>query len=152
MDMNYYGWDKKLISIARQYDRDTVNFGLHYEKNKNEKLITDKNELLKIVLIRLSKDPLYYEKISNNEDQIDEDVSSDIKREYDELMKMSISKIKDIFSRSHRVSDTQGVSKSSLVTDILRAKYGDKKVNDAFGLKENSNGSWLTELYEMLKD
>lgn len=59
-----------------------------------------------------------------------------VKTEYKALMKHPIEHIKGLYKAGHKVSDTSGVSKSNLVTDYLRSKHGDAKVDQAFGLKE----------------
>lgn len=60
-----------------------------------------------------------------------------LKREK-ELRAMSHERVRDIYSRHHRVSDTRGVAKKHLITDILRAEHGHKAVRKAYGLSESS--------------
>jgi hypothetical protein len=61
-----------------------------------------------------------------------------VKAAYDSYKKMDIKKLRDIYSRSHRVSDTRGVPKSALIGDILRAEFGNKAVDAAFSLGESA--------------
>lgn len=59
-----------------------------------------------------------------------------IKQEYTELMlRRSLAEIKSLYKHHHRVSDTRGMTKADLVTDIVRARYGNKAVDRAFGIK-----------------
>lgn len=74
-----------------------------------------------------------------------------IDAEYKQLMKLDIKQLRDMYSRSHRVSDTRGVPKSALVADILRAKYGHKKVDAAFGLKEAIDPAVQSHVQALLK-
>lgn len=72
--------------------------------------------------------------------------AADIKKEYESLKKKSTPELKDIYKRSHRVSDTKGLSKNNLIFDILRAEHGDKRVDAALGeeyLNESSHDSWI---------
>ena len=55
-----------------------------------------------------------------------------IKAEYKELKKSKTSIIKSIVSRAYKVYDTKGTDKEGMISDILVAKYGSKKVKAAF--------------------
>ena len=55
-----------------------------------------------------------------------------IKAEYKELKKSKTAVIKSIVSRAYRVYDTKGTDKEGMISDILVAKYGSKKVKAAF--------------------
>lgn len=75
----------------------------------------------------------------------DELVKEDIKQDYESLKKKSTTELKNIYKRSHRVSDTKGLSKDNLIFDILRAEYGDKKVDTFLNedhINEN-NDPWI---------
>ena len=69
-----------------------------------------------------------------------------IKTEYKAFNKLSIKQLRDIVGRSHRTADLKGYDKSLAVSTILRDKFGDKAVKQAFGLKEEE-----VELDERLK-
>jgi iron-sulfur cluster repair protein YtfE (RIC family) len=45
---------------------------------------------------------------------------------YKEYSKMDIEELKKIYTRSHRVSDLKGVSKSNIVSDIVHDEIGDE--------------------------
>jgi hypothetical protein len=53
---------------------------------------------------------------------------SEWKHQFDELYKeysrMDIEELKKIYSRSHRISDLRGVSKSNIITDIVIGEIG----------------------------
>ena len=65
---------------------------------------------------------------ARNEDQ-------EIKREYRNLKSCSIYYLRERWSRVHRVGNPYGTDKIGLITDIIRAEYGDKKVDRAFNIK-----------------
>ena len=55
-----------------------------------------------------------------------------IRKEYKELKKASISYLRTEWSRSFRVGDPKGTDKTGLISDILRARHGNKHVDAAF--------------------
>jgi hypothetical protein len=55
-----------------------------------------------------------------------------IRREYEEYRRMTKAALRAEYSRRHRVSDSSGLSKGELITDILVAQYGQKRVSAAF--------------------
>jgi len=57
-----------------------------------------------------------------------------IKKEYSELSKLSRTALESEYQRFHQVSSVEGESKGSLIAGILRAKHGDKRVDEAFSL------------------
>ena len=56
----------------------------------------------------------------------------EIKMEYRILKSCSIYFLRERWSRIHRVGDPKGTDKIGLITDIIRATYGNKKVDRAF--------------------
>lgn len=60
-----------------------------------------------------------------------------IVKEYDALKKHDIDTLRSMAKKHGRVVDVSGLkTKDHAITHILRAKHGDKKVDQAFGLKE----------------
>tara|TARA_B110000211_G_scaffold232519_1_gene296460 strand:+ start:3217 stop:3771 length:555 start_codon:yes stop_codon:yes gene_type:complete len=68
-----------------------------------------------------------------------------IKAEYKELKKSKTSIIKSIVSRAYKVYDTKGTDKEGMISDILVAKYGSKKVKAAFNESIETNEIALVE-------
>jgi len=52
-----------------------------------------------------------------------------VQKAYEAYRGMDTDALKKIYERSHRVSDLRGLSKGSLITDILRGEFGDRKVD-----------------------
>ena len=70
-----------------------------------------------------------------NQEQTNEGSRRDpesIRKEYKELKKASISYLRTEWSRSFRVGDPKGTDKTGLISDILRARHGNKHVDAAF--------------------
>ena len=66
-----------------------------------------------------------------NQEQTNEGSRRDpesIRKEYKELKKASISYLRTEWSRSFRVGDPKGTDKTGLISDILRARHGNKHV------------------------
>lgn len=61
-----------------------------------------------------------------------EDPNADIASYYKKLRGMSTEDIKDIYSRSHRVTDLRGVPRYALITDVLRDRFGENRVEKFF--------------------
>jgi hypothetical protein len=55
-----------------------------------------------------------------------------IRKEYDDLKKMSLQGLRDMWSRTYRVGDPKELDKEGLVMDILVAKHGAKYIDAAF--------------------
>jgi hypothetical protein len=55
-----------------------------------------------------------------------------IRKEYDDLKKVSTQGLRDMWSRTHRVGDPKGLDKEGLIMDILVAKHGAKYIDAAF--------------------
>ena len=87
-----------------------------------------------------------------------------IQKEYKDLKKQSISYLRSEWSRNFRVGDPKGTDKTGLISDILRARHGDKYVNAAFesvnelkrtplsGTMSGSTESLEDRKYELKKD
>ena len=58
----------------------------------------------------------------------------EIKQDYSRLMKMSKKEISSELQRSHKIIDLRDTGKEQMVTMIVRSRYGDRKVDEAFGL------------------
>jgi hypothetical protein len=56
-------------------------------------------------------------------------LGASVQKAYEAYRSMDIDALKKIYGRSHRVSDLSGLSKGSLITDILRGELGDRKVD-----------------------
>ena len=66
-----------------------------------------------------------------------EEAKHPIVQEYDDLKKHDIDTLRGMAKQHARVSDVSGLkTKDHAITSILRAKHGNKKVDQAFGLKE----------------
>jgi nicotinic acid mononucleotide adenylyltransferase len=67
----------------------------------------------------------------------DVDLSEDIKKEYESLKKHDIKHLRDMIKTQHKIVDTSEFrTKEHAISHYLRAKHGNKRVADAFGLKE----------------
>ena len=69
-----------------------------------------------------------------NESKIDEKVnkSSPIYKEYLQLKKLSLKSLRDQLSRNYKVVDLKGYDKEGAISQILRDKHGNKKVDKVF--------------------
>lgn len=67
------------------------------------------------------------------------DISEDIKKEYDSLKKNhDIKSLRGLIKTQHKIIDTSEFkTKDHAISHYLRTKHGNKKVADAFGLKED---------------
>jgi hypothetical protein len=63
--------------------------------------------------------------------------TSDVKNEYESLKKASINWLRSEWSRNQRVGNPKELDKNGLISDLLRWKFGNKPVAQAFGLKES---------------
>lgn len=75
------------------------------------------------------EDPKYYDKLATIEESRD---PKSIRKEYDDLKKMSRQGLRDMWSRTHRVGDPKELDKEGLIMDILVAKHGAKYIDAAF--------------------
>ncbi len=71
---------------------------------------------------------------ASNDPAVDAKISARLK----ELSSKQTADLKDIYSRYHRVSDIRGVPKRDLVSDILAAEFGRKKISAFFDAKKAS--------------
>jgi hypothetical protein len=82
----------------------------------------------------------YSKKMKKEEvEQVDEgkiDKSSPMYKEYQELKKMPIKQLRNKVALVNRGDDVKGYDKEGAVSEILRAKYGKKKVDKVFGFNE----------------
>lgn len=72
-------------------------------------------------------------------EQVDEgkiDKSSPMYKEYQDLKKMPIKQLRNKVALVNRGDDVRGYDKEGAVAEILRAKYGNKKVDKVFGFSE----------------
>jgi len=60
------------------------------------------------------------------------DKNSPIYKEYLQLKKLSIKSLRDILGRNYKVVDLKGYDKEGAISQILRDKYGNKKVDKVF--------------------
>ena len=58
--------------------------------------------------------------------------SSPIYKEYLQLRKLPIKSLRDILSRNYKVVDLKGYDKIGAISQILRDKYGNKRVDKVF--------------------
>jgi len=68
-----------------------------------------------------------------------------IKAEYKQLKKSKTADIKALVSRAYKVYDTKGQDKEGMISDILVAKYGSKKVKAAFNESVETDEVTLVE-------
>lgn len=66
------------------------------------------------------------------------DKSSPIYKEYEELKKLPIKSLRNKLSLTHKIVDLNGYDKEGAISQILRDKHGDKKVDAAFGFSESA--------------
>ena len=64
------------------------------------------------------------------------DKSSPMYKEYQDLKKMPIKQLRNKVALVNRGDDVRGYDKEGAVAEILRAKYGNKKVDKVFGFSE----------------
>jgi len=84
------------------------------------------------------------EAVEVNEAKIDK--SNPIAKEYYDMKKLDIKALRRLVAGQHRIIDTTGInSKDQAISMYLRSKYGDNKVDQAFGFTEE------TELDEAIK-
>jgi hypothetical protein len=68
------------------------------------------------------------------------ELEEDIKKEYDSLKKHDIKTLRGFIKGQHKIVDTSEFkTKDHAISHYLRNKHGNKKVADAFGLKEESS-------------
>ena len=80
--------------------------------------------------------------VGESVEQFDEgkiDKSSPMYKEYQELKKMPIKQLRNKVALVNRGDDVKGYDKEGAVSEILRAKYGKKKVDKVFGFSEGKN-------------
>jgi hypothetical protein len=71
-------------------------------------------------------------------EELEEDISVDINKEYNALKKHDIKTLRGLIRQQNRVIDTSGFkTKDHAISHYLRSKHGNKKVAAAFGLKED---------------
>ena len=69
------------------------------------------------------------------------DKSSPIYKEYEELKKLPIKSLRNKLSQTHKIVDLKGYDKEGAISQVLRDKHGDKKVDAAFGFSEKRRRS-----------
>jgi len=69
------------------------------------------------------------------------DKSSPIYKEYEKLKKLPIKSLRNKLSLTHKIVDLKGYDKEGAISQILRDKHGDKKVDAAFGFSEKRRRS-----------
>ena len=87
-----------------------------------------------------------YNTILMFESEVNE-AASNIRKEYDSLKKASISFLRSEWSRNQKVGNPKELDKAGLISDLLRWKFGNKKVAAEFGLDE-ANESWMLPRFE----
>jgi hypothetical protein len=77
-----------------------------------------------------------------------------VRRQYKELKKLPLGELRNQIKQSHRVIDVSGFDKESAISHILRSQHGHKRVNQAFGLDEETEARNATpaEYEKSLKD
>ncbi len=60
-----------------------------------------------------------------------------IRQEYDALKHTPYIEVVAIYKSLHKVSDTRGVGKIALITDILIAEHGQRRYKEAFETKKS---------------
>jgi hypothetical protein len=66
--------------------------------------------------------------------------SNEVKEEYEKLKKTSIVNLRNEWSRNQKVGDPKGTDKAGVISDLLRWKFGNRKVDEAFGLNKMGTG------------
>ena len=61
-------------------------------------------------------------------------VYDQIKAEYKQWKKSSISGLKAELNRTNKIIDLRDLNKEDMIFMILRGKFGDKKINKVFGI------------------
>ena len=67
---------------------------------------------------------------------LDDQLNGYVLKAYEDYKKMDTARLKDIYKRSHKVSDLNGVPKRDLIADILEGEFGRKRVTAAFAKKK----------------
>lgn len=89
----------------------------------------DADAAYEIAKDHIFEDPKYYDKLVKIEESRD---PKSIRKEYDDLKKVSVQGLRDMWSRTHRVGNPKELDKEGLVMDILVAKHGAKYIEAAF--------------------
>ena len=77
------------------------------------------------------------------------DKSSDVFQEYLQLRKMPTKQLRNMVARANPSDDVRGYDKAGAIAQILRDRHGDRKVNQAMGLDQNtSEGQQCWDGYE----
>jgi hypothetical protein len=75
--------------------------------------------------------------LKKHKQNVPQPVKEDIKKEYESLKKHNIKHLRDLVKTQYKIVDTSEFkTKDHAISHYLRAKHGNKKVADAFGLKE----------------
>ena len=93
-------------------------------------------------------------KLGESVEQVDEgkiDKSSPIYKKYQELKKMPIKQLQNQVALINRGDDVKGYDKEGAVSEILRAKYGKRKVDKVFGFSEEVQVDVLSKRYVNLR-
>jgi phosphopantetheine adenylyltransferase len=77
------------------------------------------------------------------------DLSEDIKKEYESLKKHDIKHLRDMIKTQHKIVDTSEFkTKEHAISHYLRSKHGNKRVADAFGLKEETDFEYVLQVLD----
>ncbi|MHB8484066.1 MAG: hypothetical protein ACYDBV_15325 [Nitrospiria bacterium] len=72
------------------------------------------------------------ERAAKGKDQASENPNADIESYCKKLKGLPTETLRDIYTRSHRVSDLRGVPRHDLITDILHDRFGERRVEKYF--------------------
>ena len=137
----------KIADLVAFYKFDIDDWEIAWSDAQNESVVTEasKDRMIKQIERALKdgtsifKLPMatqkYYYKNKGDFGTVTEGSARDpesIRKEYKELKKQSIGSLRTEWSRIFRVGDPKGTDKIGLISDILRAKHGNKYVNAAF--------------------
>jgi hypothetical protein len=122
-------------AVAAHDRGDTKRKAFHLDNAKQARYSLKSTEIAK------HKDLLDKYKSMNEETQLEAiDKEHPIVKEYDALKKHDIKHLRGIIKQQHKIIDTSGfTTKDHAASHILRTRHGDKKVAQAFGLKEDAD-------------
>ena len=63
-------------------------------------------------------------------------MNEQIRNEWKSLQQTPTKQLREIYARSHRVCSLSGVPKTDLVSGIMHARHGRRRIAEAFGLEK----------------
>jgi hypothetical protein len=95
----------------------------------------------------IAEEITHFKKIVNEGSRRDPE---SIRKEYEELKKHSMMALVSAWSRINKVGNPKSLDREGLISDLLRAKHGNKYVDKAFESVNEGIGSWTSTLEDLL--